>query len=93
MLMRLVFAMLAASTAAFAAVPGQPHAGLWHLKDADPGYILNYNISTDPDAPFMRSGEPTQWWVSMAAMPAGSALRQLYVPGADNDRAERLRDQ
>lgn len=39
-----------------AAVPGQPWAGLWHLKDTDPAYLLNYSIASDPDAPYMRSG-------------------------------------
>lgn len=39
-----------------AAPPGQPYAGLWHLKDTEPNFILNYDLSTDPDAPYMRSG-------------------------------------
>lgn len=56
MVMRGVFAFLLLVEAAQAAVPGQPFAGLWHLKDTDPAYLLNYDINSDPDAPYMRSG-------------------------------------
>ena len=48
--------MLLGVVVARAAVPGQPYAGLWHLKDTDPAYILNYDINTDPNAPYTRSG-------------------------------------
>lgn len=56
-LLLLLFA-LAFCRHAVAVPPGQPYAGLWHLKSTDPNYILNYNILSDPDAPYRRAGTP-----------------------------------